>query len=208
MKTVFLFLVCLVLSSYADKIIVNGTAAKVGSTVITVQDALVYRSLQRFKDGERYSMAFEAGEELKKTVQKVVFEEMAFLEMKELGFSEVPRSAAEKTVIDRKKKNPQDWKEILRRFNLSESAAINRIHRTLQVERFLQRKVDTLTPVVTDAEIEKYFQQNEARFRGSSLEQLKPSISLLLKKQYAQKGLEDWIKFLKEKYHVQSQLHG
>jgi hypothetical protein len=207
-RTAFLLAFFLALSSYADKVIVNGTAAKVGKTVLTIQDALVYRALQRLKDGEKYSVAYEVGDELKKTVQKVVFEEMAYLEMKELGFNEVPRGAAEKIVKERKKTNPEDWREILRRFSLSENTATDRIHRIMQVEKFLQRKVDTLTPVVTDAEIEKYFKQNEARFRGSSLEQLKPSISLLLKKQYAQKGLEDWIKFLKEKYHVQSQLNG
>lgn len=205
-KLVVIVFFCL--ASYANRTVINGTAAKVGKTVITIQDALVYRALQRFKDGEKYSVAFEAGEELKKTVQKVVFEEMAFLEMEELGFNEIPRGNAEKIVQARKKVNPDDWKEISKRFGLSESVAINRIHRTIQVEKFLQKKVDTLTPVVTDAEVERYYKQNETRFKGSTVEQLKPSISLLLKKQYAQKGLEDWIKFLKEKYRVQSQLHG
>jgi len=208
MRSLFAIAVFLASLALANKTVINGTAAKVGNTVITIQDALIYRALQRFKDGEKYSIAFEAGEELKKTVQKVVFEEMAYLEMKELGFNEVPRATVEKTVRTRKHANPADWKTILKRFGLTESAAIERVHRTVQVEKFLQRKVDTLTPVVTDAEIERYYKQNEARFKGSTVEQLKPSISLLLKKQYAQKGLEDWIKFLKEKYHVTSQLHG
>lgn len=189
--------------AWTKPVLLNGTAASVGKTLITVQDVYFYRSLQRFREGESPALLIETGEALKKTVQKVAFEEMVHQEMKSFEFEPVPKTEAEKLVSQKKSQGKTaDWQAILNHFQVTEGGAMERLNKTLSVEKFLQKKVDTLTPIVTASEIEKYYQQNQNRFKGSSLEQLKPNIQVLLKKQRVQKGLEEWIRFLKEKYNL------
>lgn len=200
MLKLFLFLAAF---SYSKPTLLNGTAATVGKTLITVQDVQFYRSLQRFREGESPAVLLETGDALKKMVQKVAFEEMVYQEMKSFEVEVGPRTDAEKVVSQKKAAGKSaDWQSILNQFQVTESAALDRLHKTLSVEKFLQKKVDTLTPIVTDSEVEKYYQQNQARFKGSNPEQLKPNIQVLLKKQRVQKGLEEWIRFLKEKYNL------
>ncbi|NBY19398.1 hypothetical protein EBQ74_03955 [bacterium] len=69
-------------------------------------------------------------------------------------------------------------------------------------------KIETVTPVITEDEAQKYFKRNEAQFRGRSYESLKPNIVVLLKKQAVQKSLEEWVRSLKEKYEVTMLLEG
>ena len=180
--------------------LLNGTAAVVGKTLLTVQDVYLYRSILRFKEGESPAVLKETDDLLKKTVQKLIFEEMVFNELKSFQYEGVSKSDAEKLASQNRAKHPQDWKAIQSTFQISEKELTDRLMRALLVEKFLQKKVDTLTPVITDSEIQAYYKQNESKFKGNNFEELKPSIVVLLKKQKMQKGLEDWIKFLKEKY--------
>jgi len=191
--------------------LLNGTAATVGNRLVTIQDARFYRALQRFREGEADPFKVEQGEELRRTVQKLVLDEMVFAEMKSFQFEAGNRAEAEKLVQaerGKSKARESQWKELLSRFGKTEVIAVDRLHKTLQVDRFLQKKVETLTPIVTEAEAERYFQQNQTRFYGNTFERLKPSIILLLKKERMQKGLEEWVKFLKEKYGVNNLLEG
>lgn len=209
MKKQFLLAVCLLSTLLAaeKRVLINGIAATIGTTVITIHDVYLYRALQRFCDRQSPAIVSEEGETLKKSVQKVVFEQMVYNELVSFQFAGEGRGTTENMVAKaRKEGGDGSWQEILSRFSVSEAEAIDRIYRISQVEKFLQKKVDTLTQVITDAEVEKYFTQNAERFRGSSLEQLKPSIVLLLKKERAQKGLEEWVRFLKDKYRVQNAL--
>lgn len=191
--------------------VLNGTAAAVGKTLITIQDARFFRSLQRFRDGEGDIFRNEEGDDFRRTVQKVVLEEMVFSELKSFQFDSASRADAEKALRDRRAKSKEkenQWKELLRVYGKTEAAVIDRTHKSMQVEEFIQKKVETLTPIVTDAEAERYYQQNQTRFFGNTYDRLKPNIILLLKKERMQKGLEEWVKFLKDKYGVTNLLEG
>lgn len=197
--------------SFGAGAVINGTAATVGKELVTVQDARFYRALQRFREGEAAPLKPEEGEDFRRTVQKIVLEEMVFAEMKNLSTDVGSKTEAEKLIRAQRSKGRDKeslWKEILKRFGKTEAMAVERLYRSLQVERFIQKKVETLTPIVTEAEAERYFKQNQSRFYGSSYDRLKPNIILLLKKERMQKGLEEWVRFLKEKYGVTNLLEG
>src|SRR5687767_12881402 len=81
----------------AKPIILNGTAATVGKHLVTVQDARFYRALQRFQGDEADVFKVEEGEELRRTVQKIVLEEMVATEMKSFQATDV-RPEAEKLI--------------------------------------------------------------------------------------------------------------
>jgi hypothetical protein len=187
----------------------NGTAASVGKALITIQDARFYRALNRYVAGEPKLLEPEAGEALRKTVQKMAFEEMVFLEMKAIQFDAGSRSQADEPL---RKARGQDkrgaFSSILKTYGRTETEAFERWNRSYQVERFLQKKVETLTPIVTLKEVEIYFNQNRDRFKGSNFDSLRPSIEVLLKKERMRKGLEEWIRFLRDKYGVVNHLAG
>lgn len=190
--------------------LVNGVAATVGKTLVTVQDAYFFRALQRYRDGEADLLRPEDGEDLKRTVRKIIFEEMVLGEMKSLRIEE-RASAAETTAAlrrDRARTRDQKFKEMLAHFGKTESAALEVVGRGLTVDKFMQRKIETLTPIVTQADVDRYLKQNEAKLKGSDLEKLRPSILQLLKKERTQKGLEEWLRFLRDKYGVTNYLDG
>jgi hypothetical protein len=89
---------------------------------------------------------------------------------------------------------------IKKTYRLGENELYKATIKTIKADKFVQLKIDTVTPVVTEDEAQKYFKRNEAQFRGKSYDTIRPNIIVLLKKQSVQKSLEEWIKSLKDKY--------
>lgn len=177
--------------------LVNGSAAIVNKKVITVRDAYVYRTLNRLKSGLTPIIFEETGENLRKTVQKLVFEEMVLAEMKSLQ-KDINVDGLVRGWTKNIKKD--DLNLIKRTYSVDESEIAEKVGKTFKADKFVQLKIETVTPVVTEDEAMKYFKRNEAQFRGRSYEGIRPNIVLLLKKEAVQKNLEEWIKGLKDKY--------
>ena len=198
------FLAILLLSVASGKpVLFNGTAAIVSKKVLTISDAYIYRAIVRFRDGEASPIKLEQGEELTRTVQKVVLQEIVLKEMQSYKFVGTTRKVVEKWLQEEKEKGREKvWDSLAKTFEKAESEMVDRLWRQWQVEDFIQKKIDTLAPIVTEAEAQKYYKTNEVRFRGTSFETMKPNILTLLKKQETQKGLDEWIKSLKERYVV------
>ena len=189
--------------------LVNGVAATVGKALVTVQDAYFFRSLQRFREGAGELFRPEDGDDLRRTVRKIIFEEMVQGEMKSLHFEDRATGSEVANALRRDGRlREKQWKALLSHFGKSENAALEIVDRSLTVDKFMARKIETLTPIVTQADVDRYIKQNETRFRGSSPDSLKPNIILLLKKERTQKGLEEWLRFLRDKYGVTNYLDG
>ena len=198
--SVLLFCFCLV-PSISRGVLINGTAAIVDKRVITIQDADIFRSLNRIKTGVQPVLSEEEGDELKRTVQKLILEGMVLAEMKNIQ----KEIAVQSEVTAWLKENSTKRKgilEVMKRFDQTEAELAQRMTRTLSADRFVELKIQTVTPVITEDEILKYYKRNEAQFRGRSFDNLKPNIIVLLKKQAVQKSLEEWVKSLKDKYTV------
>ncbi len=187
--------------SISRGVLINGTAAIVDKRVITIQDAYIFRSLNRIKTGVQPVLSEEEGDELKRTVQKLILEGMVLAEMKNIQ----KEIAVQSEVTAWLKENSIKRKgilEVMKRFDQTEAELAQRMTRTLSADRFVELKIQTVTPVITEDEILKYYKRNEAQFRGRSFDNLKPNIIVLLKKQAVQKSLEEWVKSLKDKYTV------
>lgn len=189
-------------------VLIDGIAATVGKTPITVQEAYFFRALMRLREGTEDPFRLEQGDELRKTVQKIAFEEMVYAELKSIAFDAGPRVQAVEEIqrIKKSKGKEKVFVDVLKRFGRTEAEATDRLYRSIQVDKFLQKKVETLTPIITFKEVEQYYQQNQERFKGSSFESLRSSIEVLLKKERMRKALEEWIRFLRDKYGVTNNL--
>ncbi|NBX75560.1 MAG: hypothetical protein EBQ92_03335 [Proteobacteria bacterium] len=180
--------------------LVNAIAAKVGERLITVQDAYVFRGLQRLRSGERPIVLFETDRNLKVTVQKVMFEEMILAEAKAVDFKELdPKQVAEAVKRLKELSGGADWHRLLRTFSLTDAEMVKRVAQGLLAERFLKKKIESLTPVITDSEIDQYTKNYPEKVKKLG-EKNRLLISEALKKEKVDKGLQDYIDFLTEKY--------
>lgn len=195
----------------ADRKLANGMAAKVAGQVITVRDARFFLALQRFRDGKPDPMGAEGPGELRSAVQRLLLEEMVHAELRSLKFEGGPRSDAEKALGRKKGSGAKLWNSLLKTYGKSEATAVDLVWRSLQVEKFIQRRVDTMTPIVTAAEVDRYLRQKAAtdkRVSEEELVKLRPGAAQELKKELMRKELEEWIVLLKRKYQVTNYLEG
>ncbi|MBY0371979.1 hypothetical protein K2X33_14935 [bacterium] len=194
-----------------DRILVDGMAAKIDGQTITVSDARFFLALKRYRDKQE-PLAKEASGELKSALQRLLLEEMVYAELKALKFDGGPRSAAEKEVADRKKApRSKAWNQILSTYGKTDPAAVESIWKSLQVERFLQRRVETMTPFVTPSEVDAYLRQKAPPDRQpdeKELVKMRPAASQELRKERMRKELEEWVLLLKRKYSVTNYLEG
>jgi len=196
-------------SAWAAKELVNGVVASVGTKPITLRDVEFYRSVQRFKEGSGSLFAKESAEDRKKTIQRIALEEMVGQEMKSFRFSAEGKSEAEKIVRARRAADKSgSWKRLLSEYGKSEEAVIASLTRSLEVDKFLQTKIETLTPVITDSEVERFYRQNPGRYPGGDLESNRGQIVRDLKFERMQKALEEWVQNLREKYKFVNLVYG
>jgi len=194
----------------AERFTVDAMAAKLDGQTITVSDARFFLALKRFRDGKE-PLAAEGPGELKASLQKLLLEEMVYAELKALKFDGGPRSAAEKELAGRKKpKQAKAWASILKTYGKSDSTAVDSVWKSLQAEKFLERRVETLTPFVTPSEVDSYIRQKapDRPLDEKELARMRPAASQELKKERMRRELEEWVLLLKRKYGVTNYLEG
>jgi hypothetical protein len=193
--------------------VVDGMAAKISGQVITVREARYFLALQRFREGRADPVAPEAPGELRSAVQRLLLEEMVFSELKSLKFEGGVRADAEKALAGRSKPPAsKTWARLLKTYGKTDAEGIDRVWKSLQVEKFIQRRVETMTPIVTAAEVDRFIRQKaqsgSRRLEETDLEKLRPGAAQELKKNLMRKELEEWIVLLKRKYSVTNYLEG
>jgi hypothetical protein len=194
------------------RILIDGMAGKFSGRILTVRDGRFFLALQRFREGKTDPFEPERPGELRASVQRLLLEEMVFAELKSLKFEGGGRSEAEKEVASRKKAPKSKlWDRILKTYGKSDPEAVDQVWKSLQVERFIQRRIETLTPIVTPAEADRFIRQKHSpdkKWEEAELAKERPAASQELKKELMRKELEEWIALLKRKYSVVNYLEG
>ncbi|MBI3294296.1 MAG: hypothetical protein HYZ71_06145 [Deltaproteobacteria bacterium] len=209
-KALFLFFCVSVATgapTFSGRFVMAGTAAALGDTILTVQETYFFRAIRDLVDGNGVNVAPAGQEDLKKAVSRLLFEEMVMGEIRSLKAATVTRAQAQAR-WNGLKSNEKRWGLILKEFSRTEGEAVEAILRRMEVELYLSKKVETLTPIITDGEIERYYQQNQSRFQGETLESQRGNIRTLLQKLRVERSLEEWIRFLRDKYAVVNLLGG
>lgn len=184
----------------AEPVLINAVAGKVGDRLVTIQDAYFYRGLQRIRAGEHPVVLFETDKNLKATVQKVMFETMILEEAQVVDFKD-PDVKRTNEIIKKAKDQGQgvEWNRLLKTFAISESDAIKKLSQGVLAEKFLKKKIDSLTPVITEVELEQYISNHPEKVKKLG-DKNRLLITEALKKEKIDKGLQDYIDFLTEKY--------
>ena len=196
------------LSSLAiGAVLLSGSAARVGERVVTIRDVNYFASLHRLKE-KKWADPFVplSSEELKRYTKRLILEEMCFSEVKSLEFQGPKRTEAAALAAAQKGKNRAQWAEFLRFYGRSEDQATEILFRSLTVDRFLEKKMETLTPLITEEEITQYLNQTNPNPQDSDKAALRQSVARLLRQERMQKGLENWLTSLQAKYSAVSLL--
>lgn len=186
-----------------SSVLVNGTAARVGKTTITIQDVYLYDSFRKFIEGAESFCGRTSDKELATVAQKMVLEEIVFLEMKSLRVIENAKQEAKQLLSEKKAASGRDklWKECLQKYGKTEEFALLQLAKSLEVEEFLKKKADTLAPLITEEDIEKHHQQSP-KYAGKTLETARAEIHMSLRNEKRQQGIAEWLRILREKYSV------
>jgi hypothetical protein len=187
--------------------VVNGIAAEVSGRPITLEEVLIHRGLDKVKSGQSDLLAVEKGEALHAAVQKMLLEEMVFGEMKSLNFDGGPKTEATKVLADRRKVASfrGEWEKFLAHFSLGEEKAVALLWRSIQVDKFIEKKVETLTPLLTSDVVDRHLIANNPGWEGMPEDrrrELRQRAERLLKKERMGQQLQEWVLRLKRKYSV------
>lgn len=191
----------------SKSVVVNGIAAEVAGKPITLEDVYFHRVLDKVKTGETGLLVLEKGEALKSSVQKLVLEEMVFGEMKSLNFDGGPKSEASRLLADRKKNAGfrPEWEKALSYFRIPDDKAVSMLWRSMQVDKFIEKKVETLTPLLPPDVVDRHLVTNTpgwTEMPEPKKNELRQRTDRLLKKERMGEQLRDWVIRLKRKYSV------
>ncbi|MCB0411753.1 MAG: hypothetical protein KDD22_04465 [Bdellovibrionales bacterium] len=76
----------------------------------------------------------------------------------------------------------------------------------LRAKKFIRFKSDSSSVPVTDAEAQKYYEENQARFGSLPYESFAENIKAFLTKNQSEQRLNDWYEVLRSKYGVRNYL--
>lgn len=186
--------------------LLNEVAGRVGDQWVTVQDAYIFRTLQRLRSGTKPLEAIERDQALAKTVQKVMFEQMLVMEARATDFKEGAFSELRR--LQKLVETPEvalEWQRFLKKYGLSAPDAWNRVRFTLLAEQFLKKKLENLTPVIPEVEIEQFLKNNPEKVKSLSGDK-RAFVVEAIKKDRIDKGLQDYLDFLVQKYNARSLL--
>lgn len=137
-------------------------------------------------------------------VNQALFEVAIFRESQNLSAVKISESEMQSLIqeVSAKLKNRGDWKAL----EATDLELKTWLERKRVAMTYFDLKVNSLIGIVTDEEIQQYYDKNRVKFGSSSFESQKPSILLFLKKQNQKQRIEDWVAALKVKYQVRNDL--
>lgn len=173
--------------------LVNAVAAQIDGQPFSIQDAYLYRSLERVLSEKKPVVMIEKGEKLKKTIKKAVLVRLLLNESKEVGF--MPS-------VHQTKKN---FKSSIEPVSHAFGVSLNKLELMLNdiqiAEEFFKRKVASLTPLITELELKEYWQVNANRLKKSGLS-APEQVRNILQKEKRDKAIQDYVDYLSSKYSV------
>lgn len=98
-------------------------------------------------------------------------------------------------------KNP-DWKKL----DVTDEELKTWVERKKIASDYLKLKGSSLTAIVTDQEIQDYYDKNRVKFGSTPIGDQKSNIRLFLQKESQQKRIQDWLNALKIKYQIRNDL--
>ena len=137
-------------------------------------------------------------------VSRTLFEYAIFRESESLSAIKLEPTELDTLLsqIQPQLKKRSDWKAL----EASDAELKSWLLRKKVAMTYFDLKVNSLLGIVTDEEVQNYFDRNRIKFGSTSVESQKDSIKVYLQKENQKQRIEDWISALKVKYQVRNDL--
>jgi hypothetical protein len=138
------------------------------------------------------------------SVVNTLFETAAFRESQSLSTIQIEADEIDSLVTlvkNRLQKNPE-WK----RLEVTDAELKSWVERKKISSEYLKLKASSLTTIVTDQEIQDYYEKNRVKFGSTPLEDQKSNIKLYLQKERQRQRIQEWMSALKTKYQIKNDL--
>lgn len=186
--------------------IISSAVGRVQDHVLTSREVQIHQTLEgalakTSADKIKISKDFDSPS-FAKLVTSALLEWVVFLEAKNvsainLEATEVSRS---EIAVNPTLNRLADWKKL----KVSNSELRSALERKLLAKKFIRFRADSSVVPVTDAEAQKYFEQNRSKFGNVGYEKFAANIKTFLTKQQVEKRLKDWFEVLQAKYKVRN----
>ncbi|MFN8791482.1 MAG: hypothetical protein ACK5Y2_08535 [Bdellovibrionales bacterium] len=127
-----------------------------------------------------------------------------YREAQSLGAIKLESSETER-ILEKAKSQLQktrDWKAL----EVSDVALRPWVERKMVADAFLDLKATSLTSIITEQEIQDYYERNRAKFGSTPLVDQRDNIRRFLQKESRQQRLQEWFTALKVKYQIRNDL--
>lgn len=173
-----------------------GTAAFQIVTSREVKASNILNQIFKNKTPENYQELSE------NDINQALFELAIYRESQSLSAvklsEEELKSLVQETSIGLQKRS--DWKKL----EASDLELKTWIERKRIAMTYFDLKMNSLIGIVTDDEIQQYFEKNRVKFGSTSFESQKESIRIYLQKQNQKLRIQEWVAALKVKYQVRN----
>jgi hypothetical protein len=173
-----------------------GTAAFQVVTSREVKASNILNQVFKNKTPENYQELSE--NDINQTLFEVaIYRESQSLSAVKLSDEEL-KSLVQETLVGLRKRS--DWIQL----EASDFELKSWIERKKIAMTYFDLKMNSLIGIVTEDEIQQYFEKNRAKFGSTSFESQKESIRVFLQKQNQKLRIQEWVGALKVKYQVKN----
>jgi hypothetical protein len=173
-----------------------GTAAFQVVTSREVKASNILNQIFKNKTPENYQELSENG--INQTLfELAIFRESQSLSAVKLSDEELKKLVQETTAVLQKR---SDWKKL----EASDLELKTWIERKKIAMTYFDLKMNSLIGIVTEDEIQQYFEKNRVKFGSTSFDSQKESIRVFLQKQNQKLRIQEWVAALKVKYQVRN----
>lgn len=202
----FLFLFYLSFSSFAATVVTQ-TVGQVSDQVVTSREVQISMVIENIlfpgKDSGKGLYEIRPGQEsFRNAVTSVLLESVVALEAENFSVANVPESelAADIAKIEKIVAGKAYWNSL----EVSPLELRKLALRKLTAKSFLKFKTNSMTSIVTDQDVQAYYDKNRVKFVGMPFENFKENIRTFLAQQQLEERIRSWFEVIKNKYKVRN----
>lgn len=200
-KKLSLFISLIVVSTLKAETILTQTVGTAAFQVMTSRELKANELIARALEKEMKEPSIQISQDI---VNRTLFEVAIYRESQSLSAIKIDLAEINslmETVKNRLQKNPT-WKKL----EVTNEELKTWVERKKVATEYMKLKASSLTTIVTDQEIQDYYDKNRVKFGSTPIGDQKANIRLFLQKESQKQRVQEWMWALKTKYQIRNDL--
>lgn len=200
------FIFAIFLSSFSNSLaqaqgVLTQTVGTAAFQVVTTREVKALELISRALEKEMKDSALQISQD---NASRTLFELAIYRESQILSAITVEPEELKSLVssVKNKLQKNSDWKKL----DVTDEELKTWVERKKIASDYLKLKGSSLTAIVTDQEIQDYYDKNRVKFGSTPIGDQRSNIRLFLQKESQQKRIQEWLNALKIKYQIRNDL--